>query len=521
MVLILIARQSQLEQTLIFKTIVMSNSKFFIIPVLSIIFLFVSCEKTLNEDPQSIIAPDAFFETADQCRQATNGVYSHLPGIFNQTGFWSITMAGTDLFMNQGGSATVEAIQDYNFSSATEANSHAVWRVCYAAIKDANFVISRISSSAIDNETKSQLLGENKFLRAMYYYMLTNIFGDVPLWTEELNVEEVSQLPRSPLAEVRAQMILDLEDATASLPVNYDGNNIGRVTKGAALTLLAKIHLFGKDWQKAYETASQVKDGAYILLPRYADLFDPYNKSKNNKESIFEIQYKRSAETNQNFIVNSFYTWFFPTGDAAGGTYAGVDFGTIILQSYPQFYPTQYLIDLYDLEDERREVSLSWGFNGKSFNRGSKGNRPWFGPKFWDLTANRTASEKNLYFLRYADVIMILAEAANELGNTDEAVTYVNMIRRRAKADMLEMGGKLNQSQMREVIMEERAREFVGEFQRKWDLSRWDKLVDAVRSISQDNVDGAKNVQPHHVLFPIPYDEIVKNRNLTQNSGYN
>lgn len=499
----------------------MLYSRLLIIPVICIAFLFVSCEKTLVEDPQSIIAPDAFFKTADQCTQATNGVYSHLPGIFNQTGFWSVTMAGTDLFMNQGASATIEAIQDYNFSPATEANSHAVWRVCYAAIKDANFVISRISTSTIDEETKKRLLGENKFLRAMYYYLLTNVFGDVPLWTDELRIEEIAELPRSPLAEVRAQMILDLQEAAANLPANYDSKNIGRVTKGAALTLLAKIYLSEQDWQKAYETASQVKDGQYVLLPRYADLFDPYNKSKNNKESIFEIQYKRSAETNQNFIVNSFYTYFFPTGDAAGGTYAGVNFGTVILQSYPQFYPTQYLIDLYDIQDERREVSLSWGYNGKAFNRGSKGNRPWFGPKFWDLTANRTASEKNFYFLRYADVIMILAEAANELGNVNEAVTYVNMIKGRAKSDLLEMDDNLDQVQMRKVIMDERAREFVGEFQRKWDLSRWNKLVDALQSVVQDNAEGARNVKNHHSLFPIPYDEIVKNRNLTQNPGYN
>lgn len=499
----------------------MLKRKFFIISVLSAASFFSSCEKTLNEDPQSIIAPDAFFKTADQCRQATNGVYSHLPGIFNQTGFWSVTMAGTDLFMNQGGSATIEAIQDYNFSSATEANSHAVWRVCYAAIKDANFVINRISESEIDEETKNQLLGENKFLRAMYYHLLTNIFGEVPLWVDELNMDEVSQLPRRPLAELREQMILDLEDASASLPVSYDSNNIGRVTKGAALTLLAKIYLYAQDWQNAYQTASQVEGGEYTLLPNYADVFDPYNKSKNNKESIFEIQYKRNAETNQNFVTNSFYTYFFPTGDAAGGTYAGVDFGTIILQSYPQFYPTQYLIDLYDPDDERRHVSLSWGYNGDLFNRGSKGDRPWFGPKFWDLTANRTASEKNLYFLRYADVIMILAEAANELGNTADAVTYLNLIRGRAKAELLGTGENLSQAQMREVIMEERAREFVGEFQRKWDLSRWDKLGDAMESIAEENADGARNVQPHHVLFPIPYDEIVKNRNLEQNPGYN
>src|SRR5690606_8370125 len=470
----------------------MLRNKFFIIASLSLVFLFASCEKTLNEDPQSIIAPDAFFKTAEQCRQATNGVYSHLPGIFNQTGLWSVTMAGTDLFMNQGGSATVEAIQDYNFSSATEANSHAVWKVCYAAIKDANFVISRISSSSIDEETKAQLLAENKFLRALYYFILSNTFGDVPLWTEELKIQEISTLPRSPLAEVRAQMIQDLEEAAASLPARYDASNIGRATKGAALTLLAKVHLFNEDWQKAYDTASQVKDGEYILLPHYADLFDPYNKSKNNQESIFEIQYKRSAETNQNFVVNSFYTYFFPTGDAAGGTYAGVDFGSIILQSYPQYYPTQYLIDLYEDDDGRKNVTLSWGFRDQQFNRGSKDDRPWFGPKFWDLTANRTASEKNLYFLRYADVIMTLAEAANEMGNTADAVGHLNRIRQRANVDLVDVTS-VNQTQLRKLIQEERAREFVGEFQRKWDLSRWGNLVDAVQRIEDDTAEGARN----------------------------
>ncbi len=497
----------------------MLKNKFFIISLIGVLCLFSSCQETLTEDPQSIIAPDAFFKTVDQCRQATNGVYSHLPGIFNQSAFWSVTMAGTDLFMNQGGTATIRAIQNYNFSSATEANSHAIWTKCYAGIKDANFVINRISSSSIDEGAKIQLLGESKFLRAMYYFMLSNIFADVPLWVDELKIEEASQLPRSPLSEVRDQIILDLEEAAASLPVRYDANNIGRVTQGAALTLLAKVHMFNKDWQSAYETANQVKGGRYTLLPEFSDLFDPYNKSKNNEESIFEIQYMRSAETNQNFVTNSFYTWFFPTGDAAGGTYAGVDFGTTILQSYPQYYPTHYLIDLYEPEDERREVSLAWGFNGETFNRGSKDDRPWFGPKFWDLTANRTASEKNFYFLRYADVIMILAESANELGNTAEAITYLNMIRTRS--GLSEAADNLNQGQLRELIMEERAREFVGEFQRKWDLSRWNKLVDAIEKISTDNVDGAKNVQPHHVLFPVPYDEIVKNSNLSQNPGYN
>ena len=98
-----------------------SKFKFFSISTLGLMLLFGSCEQTLTEEPQSIISPDAFFKTADQCRQATNGVYSHLPGIFNQTGFWSVTMAGTDLFMNQGGNATIERSEEHT----SELQSHA------------------------------------------------------------------------------------------------------------------------------------------------------------------------------------------------------------------------------------------------------------------------------------------------------------------------------------------------------------------------------------------------------------
>src|SRR5690606_41693102 len=136
------------------------------------------------------------------------------------------------------------------------------------------------------------------------------------------------------------------------------------------------------------------------------------------------------------------------------------------------------------------------------------------------LSMTRSASEQNLSFLRDADVIMTLAEAAKEMGNTADAVGHLHRIRQRANVDLVD-ATSVKQTQRRKLIQEERAREFVGEFQRKWDLSRWGNLVDAVQRIEDDNAEGARNVQAHHALFPIPYDEIVKNRNLTQNTGYN
>jgi len=497
----------------------MTSRHIFIIALATLSTLGVSCNKVLVEDPQSIISPDAFFKTEAQCVQATNGVYGHLPDIFAQSAFWSMCMAGTDLFLYHGGSTATTAIQDYDFSSASETNSYALWKSVYPAIKDANFVISRLESSPIADSAKNRLLGECKFLRAMDYYMLTNTFGDVPLWTGELDAAKVAALPRSPVADVRTQMITDLKDAAAGLPVSYDAQDVGRVTKGAALTLLAKTYLFAKDWQNAYQTAGEViSEHQYQLLSNFSDLFDPTLKNKNNKESIFEIQYNRDASTNLNYQTNQYYSWFFPQGDASGGTYAGVDFGTTLLQSYPEFYPTHRLVNLYQDADTRKEVTLAWGYNGQPFTAFPEAGYPWFGPKFWDLTANRTNSAKNLYFLRYADVLMTYAEAANELGKTADAIGALNQIEERA--GLGDLDASMSQTALRQFIMDERAREFVGEFQRKWDLARWGKLVDDIQLIAGENPNGAKNVKAFNALFPIPYDEISKNPKLTQNQGY-
>jgi len=479
--------------------------------------LLSACTKNLVEKPKDVISPDQFFNTESQCIQGVNGVYSGLNDLFGQEDLWKSIEEGTDVVMYL---PTNDGNQEYTLSSGAPGNISGVWTKCYKAITQANLVINRVGQANISTTLKARLIGECKYLRALHYYILSNSFGAVPLWTDELDVDVVSKLPRTPQADVRKQIEADLKDAAAGLPVSYPAADVGRVTKGAALSLLAKVYLFDKDWANAQKYAQQVVDLNQYQLIDFANLFDVNDNFKNNKESIFEIQFKRDNATNTNVKVNYYYTWFFPLKDTNNKTYAGVNFGSTVLRGYENFYPSAVFVNMFENGDKRKAVTLATDYNGQNFTRFIKPGRPWFGAKFWDFQANDRNSGKDIYFQRYADVLLILAEAENEQNNTTGALTWINKLR-------LEHGGLttalagLDKLAIRDVLFRERAIEFAGEFQRKWDLARWGKLVDAVKSVAADNPKGAANIKPEYALFPIADAEIIKDPNLKpQNPGY-
>jgi hypothetical protein len=482
------------------------------------VILFSACTKDLTEDPKSSISPDEFFTTATQCTEAVNGVYTTLITLFGQEDLWQVTESGQDLTCVSKASLPNVNFQ-YAFAVGNSSNSDDMWAKCYTNIMNANLVINRVGAAGIDTVMRSRLVGEAKFLRALNYYILSNIFGGVPLWTEELDVNTVSVLPRATLQDVRNQIVTDLTDAAASLPLSYDAADVGRATKGAALALLAKVYLFEQDWKDAQAAALQVENsGQYTLMQNYANLFDINDGYKNNSESIFEIQYKRDAVNNINYETNYYCTWYLPIEDPNGLTYAGVNFGTTILRGFEVYYPSAKMVSLFQLNDQRMPVVLGYSYNNSYFTRFPVPGRPWFGSKFWDLQSSVQSSGKDLYFLRYADVILTLAEAYNEQGNTSGSILEVDKIRQRAGLQPL--GPALTQDSVRTEIMNERAIEFVGEFQRKWDLVRWGKLLPYIQAMGADDSTGAENIKSYQQYYPVPDNEIIKNPNLVQNPGY-
>ena len=479
-------------------------------------FLMTGCQKDLQENPKTFIAPDDFFDNASQCTQAVNGAYSSLYSIYGAVNFWQVTDLGTDLIVIADASNLI--FNNYTFNSGNTGAS-GMWSTLYGAIKNANLVINRVSQAPIDTALRARLVGETKFLRGLYYFTLSNIFGDVPLWTDELDATVVGQLKRSPQADVRAQVIKDLTAAAQALPLKYGTADIGRATQGAALTLLAKVYLYNKDWANAQSTALRVvQANQYSLLPNYADVFDIQDRYKNNAESVFEVQFRRDASTNNNVKTHSMVTYYMMGIDPNNKTYAGVDFGNTTITGFYVMCPTLHLDSLFEPNDQRKNVVLGYGYNGQTFNRWPRPNHPWFGSKFWDLTATAQASGKDLYVLRYVDVLLILAEAYNEQGNTAGSIPYLNQVRKRAGLADLPAGQ--SQDDLRNEVMKQRGIEFVGEFQRKWDLVRWGRLQQAIQSIAYDNPTGAANIRPYMDLFPISATDIVVNPNLTQNPGY-
>lgn len=490
-------------------------SLYLILGVISLIII-PGCKKELTEHPTSFVAPSNFFQTKDEDEAAVNSVYYVLYDFFSNFDFLEETDGTSDLmWVNVGTSFD----GTFSYDPSAPGFGASVWEYGYQGILYANNTIYGIEHSPVDSTSKKSMIAEAKFLRALYYFFLTNTFNGVPYWTFPLNTEDrvtqVSKLPRTDAGVIRDSLIADLKGCAGDLPLKQTGANTGRVTQGAALALLEKIALFNKDWQTSIDAGEQiVKGGQYKLLPNYADIFD----TKNSAESIFEIQYSYSVSGG---IQRSqqIPSYCMPGNHKSGTTiYDGVDLGTKAATTYGDIRPTHVLVGLYsDSTDTRKDVVLGYSYNGQEFNLYKTTGMPWLGPKFWDLSVINLASGKNLRYLRYADVLLMLAEAYNESGNTAKALTYLNQVRERSHIpDVV----STDQDSVRQIIRDERGRELAGEYQRRWDLIRWGIWYDALKETAKDNPNGAPNLEAYKQYYPIPENEIIKNSNLKQNPGY-
>lgn len=499
------------------------KAKSFYITVFVTVSCLAGCKKFLSEDPKGIVAPANFYRTDDECRTAVNGIYAYLYNIFTSPNFMVMTEGGGDLIWQNNNQAP-DAI--FTYSPAAPGYGEIIWTNAYAGIMNANTSIYYIEKAPISDTSKANFLGQAKFLRALYYYFLTSTFKDVSYYTDPLLTEDavnkVSQLPRINVDTIRKAMISDLSAIAGDLPLTATGTNTGRLTKGAALALLMKYALWEKDWQTAIDAGeSIVTDKKYQLLANYQDVF----ANENTAESIFEIQYKYDVNGIQRTHNIPSYCMPTPrTGTTA--VYDGVNLGNNAITTYGNILPSSILISLYkkdSLYDTRRTVVLGYSYNGTTFKRVIDYNKPWLGIKFWDLTMNNLSSGKNLVYLRYSDVLLMLSEAYNEQVNPSKALTYLNQVRKRAITVNYNYTNT-NIDSLRQEIMDERGRELAGEYQRRWDLIRWGIFYSAVSAKFQ--VDRPSGVDISFLkstddYYPLPYQEIVKNPALAQNPGYN
>jgi hypothetical protein len=475
----------------------------------------VSCgEDFLDKQPLDAISTENFFQTESDAVAAINGAYQPLqwPKLYNMRIWTTDIMAGNSIVGAGGGDDGRETQDNANFVTTTDNPGVLdLYRGPAPGILRCNLILQKVPAMDINEELKNRILGEAKFLRAHYYFILVRLFGDVPLITEPQNPGDDLRPARTPKAEVYKLIIKDLEEAIEQLPKRetYAGADVGRASKGAATGMLAKVYLTLGDWENVVKYTNDVTALGYTLNPRYEQNFDPL--VKNTPESLFEVQY--FGKTNADFWSNENQaSWL--------STFTGPRNADMVAGGYGWNQPTQEFVEAYEEGDLRKDVTVLYeggpAFDGQEY----KSSYSITGYNLRKFLVSKTvapaydASPMNFPVLRYADVLLMKSEALNELGRTGEAEVPLNEVRRRAGLE--EVQG-LGQAEFREKVLHERRMELAFEGQRWFDLIRVNNgqyALDFLHSI------GRVNASTKHLLFPIPQKERDANPNLTQNPGY-
>ncbi len=478
-----------------------------------VIALFTSCSKDfLIKSPEDSINTANFYQTEADAIAAINGAYQPLqwPKLYNLRLWTPDIMAGNSIVGAGGGSDGVETQDQANFVTASD-NQGALdlWRGPWPGILRCNIILEKVPGMAISETVKNRVLGEAYFLRAQYYFILVRFFGDVPLVLTPVKPGDDLRPFRTPKAEVYNQIIADFTKAIELLPVreSYSGSDLGRASKGAAEGMLAKVHLTLGNWQQVVDHCNAVKTLGYALNTNYASNFDPLNK--NTVESLFEIQYVSNA--GKDFWSNENQSSWL-------STFTGPRGSDMVAGGWGWNQPTQEFINSYETGDKRKDVTVLYEgcpqFDGKDYQK-SYSMTNYNLRKF--LVAKPVTydnSPMNFPVLRYADVLLMKAEALNELGKTSEAESPLNEVRTRAGLPSV---SGLSKAAFRDKVLHERRMELAFEGQFWFDLIRVDNGQYAINFLHSI---GKSNMSSKFLLFPIPQKERDANPNLTQNPGY-
>lgn len=467
---------------------------------ISIVTLLLgSCSSLLQEDPMDTLVSSNFYQTPSDAVAAMNAVYSRLnKGLYNRNFY-----IYTDEFTDDGtagvgvNNAFIRAIDNFTHGPVND-RIELAWQEQYDGINRANEVIEKVPLINMEPALRDRIVGEAKFVRALLYFNLVRLFGAVPLVlsptasTGGLDVEQAS------VEAIYTQIKSDLSQAETVLPLKYADGDLGRATKGAASGMLARVHLTLKEWGPAAQKCQEIIDSkAYELWDDYAKIFQV--GTENQKEAIFSVQFASNISNGNTMMILS-----MPRGKVAGLTGNEAD------------VPTEDLVKSYEPGDRRKEVTIrnSLDVAGKTYSFTSC----FF--KYYDPAAFSSSNDSGINYpvLRYADILLMLAEALNEQsGPTAKAYELVNQVRKRArngKADVLSDLAGLSKETFRDALFRERRAEFAFEGIRWFDLVRTGKMVEVMKA------HGKTNVQPFHALLPIPQREMDTNKQLKQNPGY-
>jgi tetratricopeptide (TPR) repeat protein len=477
------------------------------------VMLMSSCEKFLETKQFDRSNEAAFFKSTSDFEQAVVGAYASLAALYNAGNFYFLL---TDMRSDNasvyvpGGSAGPLSKSEYDDFTLTQNNEHLLgyWNVSYALIQKTNDIIAFLADAKIPEDKKKQFRGEAEVLRALAYFNLVRLYGGVPLVLARFdNIDDSYSKGRNTVDEVYAQVIADLKDAQTLLVTNRNtGASAGRADKGIATALLGNVYLTQKKYAEAALELKKVIDlNAYSLLPTYSDLFK--SGQQGNAETIWQVYYIAGVSGLGNSLPN-----FSAPGNSE----------TVLVtqgNAFGWFQPTSDIQNAYDLNDVRR-AQIADGFTkgGTYFPYKYIRNYVDVGAGVADPN-----SGKDWYILRYADVLLMYAEAVNEAEGPANAYSSIDRVRARAGLNALASG--LTKDQFREAVYLEERRESPFEGHRWFDLVRTGRAVSVMNSkvkplSDANNVGLPSPIDAHHLLLPIP--SIVREMapKVSQNPGY-
>lgn len=498
--------------------------------------LFFSCDDYLTKYPLNYVDESNFWKTKEHAVQGVTAVYASLQSVYGNYVLNDMYSPIADETSNGDVNLGLHTARNSSFKDK--------WEILYRGINRANVAMEKIVDIDMDQTLKERLIGECKFLRALYYFNLIDFWGDVPLYLEEITVQNANK-GRTPVEEIRNAIIKDLDDAIKVLDIKYETSETGRATKGAAIALKGKVYLYAGDYQKAVEMFEELVNNSdtyqYGILDNYADVFDYHNK--NNKEVVFDVQYlgpktgeggsldywlgnlscNGTGSTNTSCptveLLDSYLcTNGLPITDSASGydpanRYANRDkrMDITVMRPGTKFKGLDYVFPLQagDYVKGRTRTGLMWRKYVVEDDGSAWGD-----------------DNQNYIVIRYADVLLMYAEAKNELLGTPDASIYnaLNRLRERAGVKAIDISSK-SKDEMRQLIRNERMIELAGEGIYYSDIRRWKVAASMLNGRSFKNLLGEVYTtrvfdEKKHYLWPIPQTEIEMNKALIQNPGF-
>ena len=493
--------------------------------IISMALAVSACHNLLETEPKDFYSQDTFWQTAEHANEALTACYqalTHAELYNSQTPFMFEAMS-PNAFNYDNQRLANDFARGAQSATSLGMNS-AMWSGCYRGIGRCNLVLDNVPGIAMDETLKSRILAEAKFLRAFYYNRINELFNGVPLITSSPDVDAQADLPRNTYDEVLDQILKDLEEAAEVLPLEYASADDGRATKGAALALKARVLLQNHRYEEVVSTAGEIIGlNHYALFPDYNGLFRKANEG--NEEIIFDIRFKAPE------VQNSY---------------------DIIMAQYSTQAPVQNLVDAYQMTDgnsmensnlydpahpyENRDprfaqsiVYLGAPWRNRTADEKDLHQTGYTFRKFTEYTESTvgtiTNSDCNYVEIRYADVLLMYAEAMNELsGPTEEVYQAINTIRSRPTVGMPNLPVGMDQDGMREAIRLERRIELAGEGSYFFDIRRWKtievEMVGPIHNHAGEVIQNRGFDPSRDYYWPVPFTEIDLNPALEQNPNY-